>query len=204
MRSHRTQQRRGRVATPRVTYDRPREREGVSHRPRRSNGPQTVHPRTMLLGAVKGELAAWELVVDLAGDVALEASHGFFLGAAFVEAAGEVGAGSLVAEHSRDDDVPERRVGLSVAAAVEAVSFLLPLPASIGATPHRCANVASLRRRSGFSPAATNSAVATSVPTPLTATSSAAVSATSVLRILSISVISYSRAIARRARVRNV
>lgn len=78
----------------------------------------------MLLGVVKGELLSWELVVDLSCDVALEASHGFFLGAAFVESAGDVVAGSLVADHAGDDDVPERRVRLAVTAAVEPVAFL--------------------------------------------------------------------------------
>jgi hypothetical protein len=33
----------------------------------------------MLLGAGKGEFGSWEVVVDLAGDVALEATDGFFL-----------------------------------------------------------------------------------------------------------------------------
>ena len=37
----------------------------------------------MLLGAVKGELVVGQVVVDLAGDVALEAPEGFFLGEAF-------------------------------------------------------------------------------------------------------------------------
>ena len=79
----------------------------------------------MLLGVVKGEfLMAWELVVDLAGDVALEAADGFFLGAALGDAAGDVGAGAFVADHAGEHDAPQRRVGLSVAAAVEAVSFV--------------------------------------------------------------------------------
>src|SRR3954467_15233215 len=47
----------------------------------------------------------------------------------------------------------------------------LPLLASSGETPQRWAKVASLRSRWGLSPAATSRAVATSVPTPLTATS---------------------------------
>ena len=62
----------------------------------------------MLLGAVKGELGAWELVVDLAGDVALQASEGLLLGAAFLDAAGDVVTGALVADHARDQDVPQR------------------------------------------------------------------------------------------------
>jgi hypothetical protein len=35
------------------------------------------HPQPMLLGAVKGEVWVGEVVVDLAGDVALEATEGF-------------------------------------------------------------------------------------------------------------------------------
>ena len=55
---------------------------------------------TMLLGVVNGGLPSWELVVDLAGDVTLEASHGLFLDATFVESASDVVAGSLVADHA--------------------------------------------------------------------------------------------------------
>jgi len=41
-----------------------------------------------------------------------------------------------------------------------------PLLAGIGASPHRCANAASDRSRSGLSPAVVSSWPATSVPTP--------------------------------------
>jgi len=78
----------------------------------------------MLLGVVKGELSSWELVVDLAGDVALEAADGFFLGASLCESTVDVGAGAFIADHAGDDDVSERGVGVAVAAAVEPVSFL--------------------------------------------------------------------------------
>ena len=47
----------------------------------------------------------------------------------------------------------------------------------MGATPQRLAKAASLRSRSGLSPAATSSAPAMSGPTPLTARSSGAVAA---------------------------
>ena len=57
----------------------------------------------MLLGAVKGELVAWELLVDLAGDV---------------------GPGTLIAHHPGDHDVPERRVGLAIPSAVKTVSLV--------------------------------------------------------------------------------
>ena len=45
--------------------------------------------------------------------------------------------------------------------------LVLPEEAGIGATPHSRANGASLRRRWGLSPAASSSAAAMSVPTPL-------------------------------------
>jgi len=81
-------------------------------------------PVTMLLGAVKGELVSGQIVVDLAGDVALEAPEGFFLGESFLGAPLDVGPGSRVVDHAGDDDVPERGVGLAVAAPVEAVPFV--------------------------------------------------------------------------------
>lgn len=49
----------------------------------------------------------------------------------------------------------------------------------MGATPHRCAHAASERSRCGLSPAATSSALATSVPTPSQVNNLGAVGATS-------------------------
>ena len=43
---------------------------------------------------------------------------------------------------------------------------VLPEDAGIGATAHRCAQAASERSRSGWSPAATRSSAAVSAPTP--------------------------------------
>lgn len=79
----------------------------------------------MLLGMSSDEFLAWELLVDLSCDVSLEASEGFFLGAAFFDAAVDVVLCSLVVDHAGDHDVPERGVGLTVASPVEAVTFLL-------------------------------------------------------------------------------
>ncbi|SLI42638.1 Uncharacterised protein [Mycobacteroides abscessus subsp. bolletii] len=45
-----------------------------------------------------------ECLEDFAGDVAFEAAHGFFLGLAFGDVAGDVVAGGLVAVHSDDED----------------------------------------------------------------------------------------------------
>lgn len=65
------------------------------------------------------------MVVDLAGDVALDTSHGFLFGEAVFDSSGHVGLGAVVADHAGEHDVPESRVRLAVAAAVESVPFLL-------------------------------------------------------------------------------
>jgi hypothetical protein len=58
---------------------------------------------------------------DFSGGVAFQdagdLSHGF----AFFETPGDIVAGGLVVFHSGEDDVVERRVGLSVAAPVQSV-----------------------------------------------------------------------------------
>jgi len=61
-------------------------------------------------------------VVDLAGDVALEAADDFALGQAFGGAALDVVAGGLVVPNADDRDDVERAVGCSVAAAAESVT----------------------------------------------------------------------------------
>src|SRR4051812_20853708 len=78
----------------------------------------------MLLGSVKGEFVGGKVVVDLAGDEALEAAEGLSLSESFVHPTFDVGAGSRVAGHAGDDDAPERGVGLAVATPVEAMSLL--------------------------------------------------------------------------------
>ena len=71
----------------------------------------------MLLGVVKGEFGvAWELLVDHACDVALEASDGFFLVRPWAMRTGDVDAGAFVVHHAGEHNAPECRVGLSVAA----------------------------------------------------------------------------------------
>ena len=93
-----------------------------------------------------------------AGDL----SHGF----TFAEATRHVVAGGLVVAHPGDDDVEQRRVGLPVPAPVQPMPHCLARADGIGATPHRWAQAASERMRSGLSPAATNSLAAVSNPTP--------------------------------------
>ena len=103
---------------------------------------------------------------NFAGDVALDASHDFFFGFAFGEAAGDVVTGGLVAAHAHDQDVVQCAVGVAVAASVEAVADRLPLEASSGQTPQSLAKAASLQIRSGLSPIAVSSVAAVSGPTP--------------------------------------
>ncbi len=61
-----------------------------------------------------------------------------------------------------DHDLVEGVVGLAVAAGVEAVGVTFPEDAESGAVARRCAQAASERSRSGWSPAATSSMAAVS------------------------------------------
>src|SRR5665213_2848775 len=63
-----------------------------------------------------------EGVVDLAGEVALEAAHDFALGLAFGGSAFDVSAGSLAVAQATDGDEVKRPVGLAIAAVVEAMA----------------------------------------------------------------------------------
>jgi hypothetical protein len=85
------------------------------------------------------------VVVDLPCDVALEAADRFLLGQAVLHPSIYVVAGPRIRRHPRDDDVPEGRVSLTVAASVES-SF--PLLTSTGLVPQRWAKLASLRELS--------------------------------------------------------
>src|SRR5712691_7396605 len=68
-----------------------------------------------------GEIGV-ERVVELAGDVALEAADDLAFGEAFGGAAGGVGAGAGAVAESADGDHVQRLVGAAVAAAVESVA----------------------------------------------------------------------------------
>src|SRR5829696_1395497 len=59
-------------------------------------------------------------LVDLAGDVALEAAQGLTAGLALGDAPGKVGAGLWIPAQTRQRDAIQRGIGLSVAAAVQA------------------------------------------------------------------------------------
>jgi hypothetical protein len=61
-------------------------------------------------------------LVDLAGDVSLEAADGFAAGFAFGDAAVEVVAGAGVPAQPGQGDAVERGVGLPVAAAIESAT----------------------------------------------------------------------------------
>src|SRR6266566_2844900 len=68
-----------------------------------------------------GEISA-ERVVDLAGDVALEAAHDFAFGLAFGGASLRVGSGARAEAQPADSDEMQSTVGLAVAAVVQAVA----------------------------------------------------------------------------------
>jgi hypothetical protein len=114
-----------------------------------------------------GSGARSQVRVDLAGDVTLEAADDLLLRQAFRGAPLNVGAGRGVGAHPRDHDPPQGVVGLAVPAAVDSrCRLVLPEDAGMGATAHMCAQAASLRSRSGWSPAAMSSIAAVSGPTP--------------------------------------
>ncbi len=64
-------------------------------------------------------------LVNLAGDVAFEASNDLFRGLAFGGASGYVSPGSGIVGHPDSDDAPQRGVGLPVPAPVEPVAAVL-------------------------------------------------------------------------------
>ena len=76
--------------------------------------------RAGVLGGLQS-VCWWEVLVDLAGDVALEAADDLAFGQALGGAAFDVGAGGLVVAHPDDGDDVEGAVGGSVAAAAEPV-----------------------------------------------------------------------------------
>jgi hypothetical protein len=65
---------------------------------------------------------AWEVVVDPAGDIALEAADDLAFAESFGGAALDVVAGGLVVPHADDRNDVERAVGRSVTAAAESVT----------------------------------------------------------------------------------
>ncbi len=67
---------------------------------------------------------AYEMRVELAGDVSLQGAHDLAGGASFGESAGDVFAGAFIAAHAGEHDPPERMVGLTVAAGVEPKALL--------------------------------------------------------------------------------
>ena len=60
-------------------------------------------------------------MVDLAGDVSLEAADGFPAGFAFGDAAGEVVAGTGIPAQAGQGDAVERGVGLAVTPAIDSL-----------------------------------------------------------------------------------
>ena len=102
----------------------------------------------------------------LAGDIAFEAADHIFLAHPIGDATAHVCPGSFVMTQSDDHDSMQRRVGLVVAAAVEAMAVGPPRGGGNGFTPQREAKAASVRRRWGLLPAATSRVAAMSGPIP--------------------------------------
>src|SRR6266487_4134735 len=78
-------------------------------------------------------------LVDLAGDVALEAAEGITAGLALADAAGQVVTGAWVPAQAGQGDAVQGGVGLPVTAAVEAKTDGLPEDAWTGLAPHSAA-----------------------------------------------------------------
>jgi len=125
-----------------------------------------------------GEVGA-ECVVDLAGDVALEAADDLGLGPAFGGTACGIVAGALAVAQPADSDEMQCPVGLAVATRVEAVTAVLPEEAGIGLAAQIAANGAAPRNRSMFWPAVTSGWPAWPVETPSSWTVRGAAVATS-------------------------
>ena len=70
----------------------------------------------------RGGCRAWQVVVDLAGDVALQAADDLAFAQSFGGAALDVVAGGLVVPDADDGDDVERAVGGTVTAAAEPVT----------------------------------------------------------------------------------
>ena len=158
----------------------------------------------MLLGVVKRGLWLGEMVVDVAGDVALEAAECFFFGEALFHASRDVVAGSWVADHAGDDDVPQRRVRVAIAAPVESVSLVFATAGIDGCDTAEMSEAGFVAELFGIVAGCDEQCAAMSVPTPTSAGSSGAVSATRISRMASMLVISSSSARARRASRRSV
>src|SRR4051794_6360792 len=99
--------------------------------PTRRTSPRTVassNPhRLMLLGVVKPVFAR-KARVELAGDVALEAADGFGFGLAFGAAPLEIATSRGIVGEAGDHDAPEGGVGLTGAAAAEAMAVFFSAP----------------------------------------------------------------------------
>ena len=157
-----------------------------------------------LLGALSAQVGAFghwgrvgEQPVDLACDVALEAAHDLAAGLAL----GVVILGSS----QRSRTMAMRHSALLASRLPLRLSrwrTIGPEDASMGLVPHSAAKDASLRIRSGLSPAATSSVEATSTPTPRAASSAGLVASHSASRSASSRAISAVSALWRRARQR--
>src|SRR5205823_12180593 len=118
------------------------------------------------LGSVALAGRGAQVGVYLAGDVTLEAADDLFLGQAFFGAAVDVGAGGR-AEPMRVKTIRHRAwLAWRSPPGLSRWRTVLPEDAGMGAVAHRCAQAASLRSRSGWSPAAMSKSAAVGGPMP--------------------------------------
>jgi hypothetical protein len=145
-----------------------------------------------------------EVVVDLSGDVALQAGHDVELGQALVGAPLDIGPGRWVAAHPTRAIRHKAWLARRSPPRFSRWRWVRPEDAGIGAVPHRWAKEASERSRWGLSPAVTSSWPAVSTPTPGRATRAGATAATNSWSWLSSWVSSACSCCQRRARVRRL
>jgi len=105
-------------------------------------------------------------VVDLAGDVTLQTADDFRFLLAFLEAPLDVELGGLMRSHAGKHNAPQGVVGWRSPPGLSGSGGGLTRAAGMGAAAHRCAQAASERNRSGWSPAAMINNAAVFGPTP--------------------------------------
>src|SRR4029453_7143468 len=138
-------------------------------------------------------------VVDLAGQIALDAAHDLGFGQAFLAPSVDIGAGTGTKPHPDPDGQVQGPVGVAVPAAVQPVAVGLAGAGGDGGDPHRWAKAASPRSRSGCWPAVTSSWPAWAWPIARSPSSRGAARPTSVASRWSARPISASSSWMRRA-----
>jgi hypothetical protein len=173
----------------------------------RQNSVRSRRLARCLLFGQSGSSVRWracEVVVDLASDVVLEATHDVELEQALFGASLDIGPGRWVAAHADQSNPPKALLARRSPPRLSRWRSVRPEDAGMGAAPHRCAKAASERSRCGSSPAVTSSWPAVSTPTPGGATSVGATEVTSAWSWVSSWSSSAWSCCQRRARIRRV